>query len=1316
MTNVGSWFVDVVPSFRGVAAKMQAETVPIATEAGSKAGKGFSDAFAESTKAGAANSAAAMEASAKRIEAAVSAASQRILVARTREEEAARKVELAEKNLAVAREKYAADSSQVAAAEERLATAQGRVTTAAGASQVAQSKLNAVKADATALSTRTVDNAAKEAVALEKMNAVKAEATALSTKTVTNAGNEATALEKTKTIMGQTSPVIGGLISQYGKLGAAVGVAVVLGIGIHGVKAAADFQSSQERLVTTAGELQSNLKSVGDGVLAMAGQVGYSAQTLSTGLYTVESAGYHGAQALTVMRAAAEGAKTENADLTTVTDAVTSAMQDYHFGADQAATVTSKMVAAVGDGKTTFEQLTGAMSAILPKAAAAHVNLDEILGDLSSMTLHGVSAEQASQNLADALSHLANPTLAQTKELAALGLSAADLSKNLGKTGVSGAMLEIEQAVLQHMGPAGTTLLNAFNQSKQAAADAKTMFESLPPAAKKVAQSVLDGSLSFKEFRKSGGGLAVDQKALVDQWFSVQKSASGFSDALKTGGNASQTFSQAMAKATGDSASLNVGLMLTGENAATVQKNIKDIAGATAEAGGHVKGWGEVQGTFNQKLDEVKSSMGAWLIQMGTALLPMLTSFIGSLQDTAHWIGENKNWLGLIAATVGGAAAGFLAFKAAALGVSLVTKIMNIDWIAFNATLRANAIILIVTAVVALVAGLIYAYTHFKWFHDLINTIGTFIKNVFVAVWHGLVVAFNAVIDAAKAVGQWFKWLWETILQPIFNVISIAARILAAVFITVLVTPMVLIIRNVLAPVFTWLWETVLKPVFGFIGNIFSWLYNTVIKVIIGAIKLEIQVWAAIFTWLWNTIVKPIFGFIGNIFDWIYNHVIKPIVAGIKLEIKLWADVLSWLWHTIVEPVFHGISSVISTVWNSGIKPVFEGIKTGVQKVGEAFGAAKDFIIKVWDGVKDAAATPIHWVVDKVYTHGIKMVWDKVADFVHLSHLPDAPQFAAGGALPWSQVGAGFRTNGPRAIVGEGNSLWPEYVIPTDPAHRRNAMALWASAGQEMQMLAGGGILGSIGSFFSDLVGGAIDFFKDPIGSVGKGLHTVMNDLAGQVTSPIGKLAFGIPGQAIDGLINMVKSWFSSGSGGGAVGAGVQQWAPQVLQALAMLGQPASWLPVVLRRMNQESGGNPMAINLTDINAQRGDPSRGLMQTIGSTFAAYAGPFSGRGIYDPLANIYAGLNYAIHRYGTLDALNRPGGYDSGGWLMPGVTPTVNATGRPEAVLTESQWSMVRASLGRTHGGDRVYNITNHDPAGVVAEIQRREHLEMVTTT
>lgn len=187
---------------------------------------------------------------------------------------------------------------------------------------------------------------------------------------------------------------------------------------------------------------------------------------------------------------------------------------------------------------------------------------------------------------------------------------------------------------------------------------------------------------------------------------------------------------------------------------------------------------------------------------------------------------------------------------------------------------------------------------------------------------------------------------------------------------------------------------------------------------------------------------------------------------------------------------------------------------------------------------------------------------------------------------------------------------------------------------------------------------------------------------------------------------------------GYAAGAGVAQWAPQILQALAMLGQSAGWLGTVERRMNQESGGNPNAVNRWDSNWAAGHPSVGLMQVIRGTYAAYRGPDVGPYSYgvsvDPLSNIFAGLNYAVHRYGSLSALNRPGGYDSGGWLTPGAAG-VNGLSRPEAVLTPEQ-SQAFVQLAKTAasgkgGGNtyvlNVYNAANNE-INLRAQFQRME--------
>jgi hypothetical protein len=132
-------------------------------------------------------------------------------------------------------------------------------------------------------------------------------------------------------------------------------------------------------------------------------------------------------------------------------------------------------------------------------------------------------------------------------------------------------------------------------------------------------------------------------------------------------------------------------------------------------------------------------------------------------------------------------------------------------------------------------------------------------------------------------------------------------------------------------------------------------------------------------------------------------------------------------------------------------------------------------------------------------------------------------------------------------------------------------------------------------------------------------------------------------------LVPAINNLFAQASAAGSYGPGVGQWAGLAASVLAQLGLSPNLLGKVLSQMNTESGGNSTIVNTTDSNAAAGHPSMGLMQVIAGTFAAYAGPYLSRGILDPLANIYAGLNYAAHRYGpNLNGLGEGHGYAVGG--------------------------------------------------------------------
>lgn len=193
--------------------------------------------------------------------------------------------------------------------------------------------------------------------------------------------------------------------------------------------------------------------------------------------------------------------------------------------------------------------------------------------------------------------------------------------------------------------------------------------------------------------------------------------------------------------------------------------------------------------------------------------------------------------------------------------------------------------------------------------------------------------------------------------------------------------------------------------------------------------------------------------------------------------------------------------------------------------------------------------------------------------------------------------------------------------------------------------------------------------------SVNRGTATIIPGMAkgGKVDSTVNIHGYNVF-KNVAQLRKVLGTQFSPMVDAPGGGAGVQRWRAVALAALAAAHEPASWIGSLLSRMQRESGGNPRAINLWDSNAKRGTPSIGLMQTIGPTFAAYAGAYRGRGIYDPFANIYAAIRYTVARYGSGPAgWNRPGGYKNGGWLMPGQL-AYNETRRPEAVFNHGQLS------------------------------------------
>ncbi|MEV7387191.1 phage tail tape measure protein [Streptomyces sp. NPDC091215] len=317
----------------------------------------------------------------------------------------------------------------------------------------------------------------------------------------------------------RSTGTLGGAFNKLAKIGMVTGLAAA-GIGAASVKMAADFQSSTTRLVTSAGETRRNLDLVRTGILNMAGQVGETTQNLSKAMYYVEAAGFHAGAGLTVLKAAAQGAAAEGADTTTVAQALTDVLKDYHLKASQAANVTSKMITAVAHGKVNLQDFSKAFASIVPAASGAGISFNDVGAALSSMTNHGFTAQRGAQNLAQALRSLLNPTKPMQKAFDEFGVSTAKLREKFhGPNGLTDAMEYLSQAATK-AGKEGTPeFASALKRLMGTAAGANAALTT-------TGQNFGDTSATIKAM----GGATADAKGRVEGFALVQKT---FSQRLK---------------------------------------------------------------------------------------------------------------------------------------------------------------------------------------------------------------------------------------------------------------------------------------------------------------------------------------------------------------------------------------------------------------------------------------------------------------------------------------------------------------------------------------------------------------------------------------------------------------------------------------------------------------------------------------------------------------------------------------------------------------------------------------------------------------
>lgn len=639
----------------------------------------------------------------------------------------------------------------------------------------------------------------------------------------------------------------------------------------------------------------------------------------------------------------------------------------------------------------------------------------------------------------------------------------------------------------------------------------------------------------------------------------------------------------------------------------------------------------------------------------------------------------------------------------------------------------------------------------------------------------------NVMVPAWQGIQTAIQWAWENIIQPIFTAINdVITHLLAPVFVWLwqtIITPVwqgivnvvtwawntILqpmfqgiwaFITDILAPVFTWLWHNIIEPAWQGISAVIGFVWNNIVKPIFDAVVWVLQnVVGPVFTWLWNEIVSPAFNGIRIIIEIVWN-VIRVIFDAIYHVLKdILGPAFSWLWENIIKPVFNWISDHIGKTMGWVKDNILDPLGHWLQNdFADAWNKTVEIIGQAWDTLKKVVGTPVKWVVDTVINGALIDGYNSLNDVWSGA---DIPRIDASG-IPSFDVGGYTGPGGKYTPAGIVHA--DEFVIRKESRarfERENPGVLdYLNRYGKIPGFANGGLVAGYAK------GGKVVDPNNPLDVIGVGL-----DRAGKAIDDAVDWGFDRVKDAIlipvDAAANLAKDKFKGNDFVvGAVGLaqksahdvadfakekiksfvpkfnpseGVEQWRPTVEQALGIAGLPVTpdYINAWLSQIQSESGGNPGVTQngYVDINTITGDLAQGLVQVIGSTFAAYRDPSLPNDRTHPLANLVAGMRYAAARYGRGGMLGvighghgyaeggrvTPALYDRGGIIRRGVQVIDHQRKDPDYVLTTKQWeNMYRIAENtskQVNNGITIGTVQGYTAEEVAREIERRRRQE-----
>jgi len=447
-----------------------------------------------------------------------------------------------------------------------------------------------------------------------------------------------------------------------------------------------------------------------------------------------------------------------------------------------------------------------------------------------------------------------------------------------------------------------------------------------------------------------------------------------------------------------------------GEGAPKIMKLMKDVADGISQA---------FKDVTPKIVDFVNKAKKIW--EDNKELITFIAKAVGALVAM-------KMVMIVLAPLFGPLAFIFKTLGVAIKGVGIAINIVKVAWALLNAAWAMSPLGVIIIAIVALVAALVWFFTQTKIGQKIWASFMSFLNDA----WQAILATFYMTLDYLSA---FFSGVWNSIkdvTMAVWNGIktffTVFFAVLGAIFTTAinLITMPFILAFNILKGIVELVWNAIggvimtvvnliwmaIQLYIGFVIAYWTTIFNiiwfvastiftavwTTISTIINWIWTGIQMYLTFIINLWTavfnaiilvatTIFNAVWGFISGVISTIYNG----IKAFLDRVIQVWRSIFNSI-RDFVSPIFNAISNTISNVMNAIVNTISNIINTIKNVFTSGFNAAKDIVSSVFNGIKDTISNVFNGAVDIV-----RSVIDKIKGFfsfsVKLPHI-DLPHFS----------------------------------------------------------------------------------------------------------------------------------------------------------------------------------------------------------------------------------------------------------------------------------------------------------------------------------